>query len=78
VSIKEGLEWLSQDDPSVFVVQVPWLLGTVEGDNVTKAAPNGCLYRSDGYGFYTYVELTESKNGRLKSLQCYRCRHPHV
>jgi len=39
VTIKEGLEWLFKDDPNVFVAgDLLWY--PVEGDNVTRAAPD--------------------------------------
>jgi len=42
VSIKEGLEWLFQDDPNVFVAgDLLWY--PVEGDNVTRAAPDAMV-----------------------------------
>ncbi|WP_412458774.1 Uma2 family endonuclease [Gloeocapsopsis dulcis] len=39
VTIKEGLEWLLKDDPDVFVAgDLLWY--PIEGNNVTRAAPN--------------------------------------
>lgn len=42
VTIKEGLEWLFKDDPNVFVAgDLLWY--PVEGDNVTRAAPDAMV-----------------------------------
>ena len=42
VTIKEGLEWLFQDDANVFVAgDLLWY--PVEGDNVTRAAPDAMV-----------------------------------
>ncbi len=42
VTIKEGLEWLFQNDPNVFVAgDLLWY--PIEGDNVTRAAPDAMV-----------------------------------
>ena len=42
VTIKEGLEWLFQDDPNVFVAgDLLWY--PTQGNNVTRAAPNAMV-----------------------------------
>jgi Uma2 family endonuclease len=42
VTIKEGLEWLFKDDPNVFVAgDLLWY--PVEGDNITRAAPDAMV-----------------------------------